>query len=264
MLPNPRFFLAAMIATLLIGAVSLLGITLVGAPAPVSRAAATGPGIVLADDNPEWKQLVIRAALRRGQELERLRELPEPQPPAAPADDAVRPAEAMLSEPLPLAMPATPDAPTPSIAADGDSAMMTEDTPADVAVQTAPAAEAVTPSSQEADRSDIPTSAIASDTASDPQPADTALDAPTATAAFIADPGPYSALRVSVPLPPSRPHIVPAAPGSRATRKPRARVAAAEQTPAQTAPADPLGQLLNSLLQGAQTTPAPATRPGLR
>jgi hypothetical protein len=68
---------------------------------------------------------------------------------------------------------------------------------------------------------------------------------------------------VGVPLPRGRPQFGTPTQVNRATpRKRRTRVAAVEQTAAQAAPPDALGQLLNSLFQGPQSTQAPATPPG--
>ncbi len=89
-----------------------------GARTPLSQRVVTARGVLIdRDEHPEWRQFIIRAALQRADELNRLRELPDTPmrvAPAAPADsqalgqapEALAPDTPIVSEPATLSEPA--------------------------------------------------------------------------------------------------------------------------------------------------------------
>jgi hypothetical protein len=94
MLPNLRMVPVGGVLLAIVILVLNLALTRPGAPresvAPVDRPAS---GVLMARaDHPEWRQFLILAAIRRGDEVERLRELPDspPPPPRAQDDDGLQ------------------------------------------------------------------------------------------------------------------------------------------------------------------------------
>ena len=64
-----------------------------GSHPPLTRAMAPARGALIArDDHPEWRQLLIKAALRRADALNQLRALPDDPPAATPLADQGKPA----------------------------------------------------------------------------------------------------------------------------------------------------------------------------
>jgi hypothetical protein len=170
---------------------------------------------------------MLRAAIRRSQELERLRDLPQP----APAEPAASPSEATPAADRPgeSAQPAAPDLPAELPARDA-----AWEFPADAVAA--------------AERNDPPAAAaaIVDGGAGTATQADAPREQPLMVAALPAADPPGE--HVAVPLPPVRPAVAPASarPAAARPRQRRARAAAAAGQSAQPQPArDPLGELLS-------------------